>query len=147
MQVTQYIMGALEAINSSYWAGDGACYEWDPDTNAWSELTSLPEGTERGAALTMAYEDVIWVVGGVVSLIPGPGNPHHTVANVSAYNTSSGSWIDLPAAAANLPEARDHATGGIVGSRLWLAGGRINGQINSKFRSVTIARPRMLTCF
>lgn len=125
-------MGALEALNSSYWEGDGACYVLDPTTNEWSNLTTLPAGTERGAALTVAKDDVIWVVGGVISLVPGPLNPHHTVANVSAFNLTSGTWLDLPAAAANLPEARDHATGGLVGSRIWLAGGRINGQINMR---------------
>lgn len=127
-----YIVGALQALNSSYWAGDGASYEWDPETNAWTNLTVLPAGTERGAALTVAHEGVIWVVGGVVSLIPGPGNPHHTVANVSAFNLTSRSWVELPAGAANLPEPRDHATGGVAGGRLWLAGGRINGQVNMR---------------
>lgn len=72
------------------------------------------------------------MAGGVRTLVPGVGGYHLTTYNVTAYNVTSGTFLDLPEAAASLPEARDHSTGGIVGNKFFVAGGRINGQPNMR---------------
>lgn len=95
--------------------------------------TTLPSTTFRGASITAVHNDeIIWLAGGVKILVPGVGGYQLSTANVTAYNVTSDSFLDLPAAAANLPEARDHAVGGIINNKFWISGGRIDGQPNMR---------------
>ncbi len=54
----------------------------------------------------------------------GPGGVQDTVDPVSSYDLTTGCWELLP----RLPGARDHAGGAVVGSVLYVVGGRDRGQ-------------------
>ncbi|CAN8097691.1 unnamed protein product [Discula destructiva] len=126
-------LGGLH-VETDAWHGISDMTVYDPETDVWTNLTTtLPTNTGRGACVTAVQdEEVIWMAGGVRTLVPGVGGYHLSTYNVTAYNVTSGTFLDLPEAAASLPEARDHAVGGIVGTRFFVAGGRINGQPNMR---------------
>lgn len=127
-----YSLGGLQVLPDA-WHGIGNMFVYDPQTDVWTNLTTtLPDDTFRGASVTAVKDDVIWMAGGVRLLVPGVGGYHVSTYNVTAYNVTSGAFLDLPEAAASLPEARDHGVGGIVGNKLFYAGGRINGQPNMR---------------
>src|SRR5262249_18258841 len=77
---TIYIVGALE-LN---FVPIGDVYAWNPQTDAsWATKTSMPAGSERGAAAVGVIGDVIYVAG---------GNRGNSVSTFSAYSTTSDSW-------------------------------------------------------
>ncbi|KAE9578433.1 hypothetical protein CGMCC3_g5602 [Colletotrichum fructicola] len=100
------------------------CYEYDPVTNKWTELPSMPEGTERGSSILGAYGDKIIVAGGISLLELGADGLQETVDTVSSYNIKTQEWETLP----NLPEGREHAGGGVVGNSFYVVGGRFRSQ-------------------
>ena len=119
-----YVIGALEGGAS--WEAIPDTYVYAPATDAWSELQAMPAGTERGSAAVGVRGTTIYLAGGMRTLTPGPGGLHDTVATVTAYDTATDSWSQLP----DLPEARDHVGGAVVGDTLHVLGGRDRGQDN-----------------
>jgi len=83
----------------------------------------MPASEARGSAAAVAYNNTIYLAGGI------PSSGGRTVDTVSAYHISSNTWISnsLPEVARRLPEARDHAGYAIVGSKFYVLGGRANG--------------------
>lgn len=124
-----YLLGGLvdgSPLNDSInWVASGLCYMYDPISDAWTPLENMPPGTERGSAVTGLYNEMIYLAGGMTIL---QNTYQDAVSTVTAFNTSSGSWQRLPAAAANIPSPRQHATGGVVGNVLYVLGGRWLGQ-------------------
>lgn len=116
-----YLLGGLADIDG-IWKGVPDAWVWDPETDSWRNLEPFPAGTERGSAAVAVVGDVIYLAGGQRSLALVPGGLHDTVDTVSAYDTSSGKWTLLPNMA--LPEPRDHAGSAVVGTRLFVTGGR-----------------------
>ncbi len=81
-----FVLGTL----GSGFDADGAGWRYDPDADRWSSVPSMPGGTERGAALTLATDDRIWVVGGYRG---------GAVAEVSAYDPLAETWTAGPSRA------------------------------------------------
>lgn len=115
-----YLLGGL--TGAWPWPPSGASAVYNPDTNTWRALASIPAGLERGSAATAVHNGIIYLVGGLAA---GPGP---TVDSVIAYNVTADAWITtLPAAAAKLPEGRDHMAYAQLGSQLFVLGGRKDG--------------------
>ncbi|HLL69266.1 MAG TPA: kelch repeat-containing protein [Micromonosporaceae bacterium] len=119
-----YVLGALSGGAS--WQALRNSYVYDPATDRWSALTPMPAGIERGSAAVGVYGNTVYLAGGMRTLTPGPGGLQDTVALVHSYNVTTGRWRALP----DLPEARDHVGGAVVGRTLYVVGGRDRGQVN-----------------
>jgi N-acetylneuraminic acid mutarotase len=109
-----YVLGAL-VENSFREIGD--VYLYDPGTNGWTQLSSMPPGTERGAGAAAAIGNKIYLVGGIRGGV--------SVADFSAYDTATGTWEILP----SVGEPRDHLVAGVVGGKFYAIGGRNNGAL------------------
>jgi N-acetylneuraminic acid mutarotase len=118
--------GALSPGEYINWVATTGSFLYDPATETWSELAPMPNGTERGSAIVGVHNDIIYLAGGMTVL----QNYQDSLTTVNAFNTTSGSWIRLPPAAANIPEGRQHGTGGVIGNKFYVVGGRWFGQMN-----------------
>ncbi len=110
-----YVVGALVGTQ---FAALGDVYRYDPGTNAWTQLTSMPPGTQRGAGAAAVIGTKIYVAGGY---------RQGSVADFSAYDTATDTWEILP----SLSELRDHLVGGAVGDKIYAIGGRRNGALRA----------------
>lgn len=107
---TIYVVGSMQGTS---FTAIGDVWSWKPATEtAWTVKTSMPAGSERGAAVAGAIAGKIYVAGGL------RGGAQTTL---SAYDIAGDSWdTALPA----LSVARDHGCGGAVGGKLYVIGGR-----------------------
>jgi N-acetylneuraminic acid mutarotase len=110
--------GAGLSIN---WVASGDSFAYDTNIGTWSQLPTMPPGTEKGSAVTVAHGSVIYLAGGMTTLTPGAQD---AVNSVITFDTSSNTWQRLPAGAAELPESRQHSAGGVLGTTLVVAAGR-----------------------
>ncbi|PYI16244.1 galactose oxidase [Aspergillus violaceofuscus CBS 115571] len=129
-----YLLGGLVETPLSpgmtmNWVATRACYVYDPAVDAWSEIVSMPSGTEKGSAVVGVHGEMIYLAGGMTVLQTGYQD---AVTSVIALNTTSGSWQRLDAAAAELPESRQHAAGAVIGDSFYVVGGRRYGQLYHK---------------
>ena len=108
----------LASVN---WVASGESHVYDPISNAWTQLNPMPNGTERGSAVTGVHEEMIYLAGGMTIL---SSTYQDSLTMVTAFNTTSGEWQRLPAAAADIPEGRQHAVGSVIGSTFYVIGGR-----------------------
>ncbi|KAJ4286083.1 hypothetical protein N0V90_013432 [Kalmusia sp. IMI 367209] len=99
------------------WIATGKSYVYDLASDAWSELPSMPNGTERGSAVLGIYGEMIYVAGGMTVLNL---DYQDAITTVTAFNTTSLEWQRVPSAAANIPEGRQHAAGTIVGDMFYV---------------------------
>lgn len=76
------------------------------------------------------HGDLVFLAGGMRTLLPRPGGEQDTVNTVLAYNTTSDTWVNVPKAAAHIPEGRDHAAGAVIEDTFYILGGRNRGQHN-----------------
>ncbi|KAI3557743.1 hypothetical protein CABS01_07863 [Colletotrichum abscissum] len=117
-----YILGGLSG--GAAFRALPNCYEYDPATNTWTELPSMPNGTERGSSILGVTGDRIIVAGGISLLELGEDGLQETVDTVSSYNFITKEWESLP----SLPEGREHAGGGVIGNNFYVVGGRFRSQ-------------------
>ncbi|KAJ4412453.1 hypothetical protein N0V82_008808 [Gnomoniopsis sp. IMI 355080] len=134
-----YLLGGLVFTptgqsDQGSWVAIADAWVYDPFTDNWTVLEGTPEPLARGASVVGVYGSRIYIAGGLqlLDLLPVTG-VQDSVANVTAFDTTSGAWVtDLPVAAQQLPEARDHAVGAVVGSTFYVIGGRNRGQTEVK---------------
>lgn len=122
------VEGALSPGISMNWVASKACHAYDLSTDIWTELPPMPNGTERGSAIVGVHGEMIYLAGGMTVLQTGYQD---AVDSVIAFNTASSEWQRLLAAAAELPESRQHAAGSVVGDTFYVVGGRRYGQLNT----------------
>lgn len=127
-----YVLGGLAKSNEETptWRAVPNSWVYEPSTDSWSELPGMPEGQARGSAAVGVYDSKVFLAGGLSELIPGA--TQQTVAGVSIFDTTTRSWIQVPELAKTLPQGRDHAGVGVVGQKMYVLGGRINGQNNTR---------------
>ncbi|PVH99562.1 galactose oxidase [Periconia macrospinosa] len=115
------------------WRGVKDVYVYAPESDVWETLnsSSSPFPTPRGSAAVGTYNSIIYLAGGLTALAFTPPTQNSSKI-VSAFNTSSQAWIDLPPLARTLPEERDHAASAVIGSKFYILGGRAFGQENVK---------------
>ncbi|KAK7188762.1 hypothetical protein DPSP01_005664 [Paraphaeosphaeria sporulosa] len=121
-----YLLGGLVDTQSpptaeADWIATGKSYVYDLIANAWTEVASMPPGTERGSAVVGVHGDMIYVAGGMTVLNFVVQDASSTV---TAFNTTSLQWQRVPSVAANMPEGRQHAAGAVVEDTLYVVGGR-----------------------
>ncbi|KAF4992806.1 hypothetical protein FGRMN_6908 [Fusarium graminum] len=127
-----YLLGGLSTLDNGAWRAFPSSWVYNPDLDEWTELDPLPEGEERGSAAVGVHGSIIYMAGGLSILELTPGGGQGTVDVVSAFDTKTSKWLDLPEAARKLPEGRDHAGVSVVKNKLYVLGGRIRGQRNVK---------------
>ena len=86
--------------------------DYDPATNAWTRVRGLPEPIADGA--TAVDGSNIWLVGGFLNDVPGPGSRH-----VWKYDTRTNTYARGP----DLPAVRGSGFAAIVGRTLHFIGG------------------------
>jgi N-acetylneuraminic acid mutarotase len=126
-----YFLGGLSVAADGAWRAFSESWAYDPSADSWTELSPVPEEAARGSAAMGVVGSTVFMAGGMRTLEPiGVEGEQDTVDFVSAYETTSDTWVALPDAAAVLPEGRDHAGAAIVGGKLYVLGGRTCGQYN-----------------
>ena len=88
---------------------------YDPGADAWTKGQEIPEDRRRGAAACVLYGDKLYLVGGNTN-----GHFNGFVPWLDSLDLKTGEWIRLPDA----PHARDHFQAGLVGGKIFAAGGR-----------------------
>lgn len=105
---TLYLLGGLTdgpaAAAGINWVAAKESYAYDLATDSWTELSPMPNGTEKGSAVTGVYGDIIYLAGGMTTL----SSSQDAVDSVITYNTTSDEWVRLDAGPAELPESRQH---------------------------------------
>lgn len=128
-----YLLGGLKPAPDGTWRAVAESWVYDPATDAWTPLEPVPADVKRGSAAMGVHNEMIYLAGGMRVLDPsGETGEQDTVDFVSAFNTTSRSWVDVPSAAAKIPEGRDHSAYSVVGHRFYVLGGRNRGQRNVK---------------
>ncbi|HEX5940273.1 MAG TPA: kelch repeat-containing protein, partial [Dehalococcoidia bacterium] len=109
-----YVVG----FETGPFVGDGRVFEYDPAADSWTQKTSMPAGTERGASGVAVIDDLIYVAGGF--------RDGAAVSDFSRYDPAADAWEELP----DLPSNLDHLTAGAIDGIFYTAGGRA-GSIQS----------------
>jgi hypothetical protein len=104
-----FYVGGLQSFPSPH-VGTVSIYDFAADE--FSSGEPMPESRARGAGGVAVYDGKIYVAGG---LHDGTSVPWFDV-----YDPVANSWTELP----DMPRARDHAQAAIVGTRLYMIGGR-----------------------
>lgn len=114
-----FVLGSLSAgVN---WTALPESYVYTSGNDSWTALAPMPEGTARGASAIGVYDDTVYLAGGQLYLEIVPPYQQPGLDLVSSYNTTSNTWnTALP----NLPQARQHVSGTVVGSTFYVIGGR-----------------------
>jgi N-acetylneuraminic acid mutarotase len=95
---TIYLLGGLDGSGNA----QGAAWSIDTtaSTPAWTPLTSMPAGSERGGAVVLLAQPRVYLLGGLSSV--------GALASVIYYDTTVGTWgSDIPP----LPAPRAYAAG------------------------------------
>lgn len=90
-------------------------YIFNIEKNEWRKGPSIPEARRRGAAGAFVYKNKIYMICGEVD-----GHWEGTQAWFDEYDPKTDTWKTLPDA----PHVRDHVGASVVGSKLYIAGGR-----------------------
>jgi N-acetylneuraminic acid mutarotase len=129
-----YILGGLVEVNDTRgraWRAVPDCWSYDVSTDIWTSLPSaLPAGEARGSAAVGVHGDKIYLAGGMTDLELYGAAAQKSVAVLSVYDTGTHSWVRIPEAAKCMPAPRDHAGAAVVGGKMYVLGGRDNGQGN-----------------
>ena len=119
-----YVLGGMTGAT---WAGTSQCWAYDPTTDRWSAIASMPSSEARGSAVVGVHNKTIWLASGKA------GSGGESLTTVSAFDTAAGEWReDIPAAAKTIPEGRDHGGGGIIGDKFYQVGGSLGAISNRK---------------
>lgn len=91
--------------------GDGSSYAYDPKTDAWSEVTPMPPGTERGASCVTVYQGKVYLFGGTNDI---------ALPDASTYDPATDQWDTLPF----LPANRHHCVAAALNDKIYIVSGR-----------------------
>jgi N-acetylneuraminic acid mutarotase len=109
-----YVIGAMTG-NYPHEVPLPDVHVYNPVNDQWSVGAEIPAGRRRGSAGVVAYNDKIYVVGGIQD-----GHSSGTVAWFDEFDPATGQWTTLPDA----PHVRDHFHAAVVNGKLYAAGGR-----------------------
>lgn len=102
---------------------------YDPKSDVWSWGATIPADRRRGSAGAVVYDGKLVLVCGITN-----GHTDGWVRWCDTYDFKTGEWSVLPDA----PRARDHFAAGIVGAKLYAAGGRRSSAITKQVFDLTI---------
>ncbi|MFC1545778.1 Kelch repeat-containing protein, partial [Gemmatimonadota bacterium] len=89
----------------------GALQAYDPVTDSWEVLTSLPTTTDRGRAFGV-IDGKLYVAGGEV-------NSNSSARNLEVYDPHTDVW----SSGADMPTGRNSAIAGVIDGKLYVVGG------------------------
>lgn len=129
-----YVLGGLADLGEAEpaWRAVGDAFVYSPSADTWTRVPSLPADEARGSAAVGVYGSRIVLAGGMTDLELSGNRTQNTVAVVSVFDTESRKWEAVGQAARCLPESRDHAAAAVVEGRMYVLGGREQGQENVK---------------
>lgn len=116
-----WVMGAFGDNVFPKEAPSNYTYIYDPAHDVWIAGPPMPETRRRGSAALVAYNDQLYLAGGITN-----GHKSGTIPWLDRYDPRTGSWVQL----ADAPNARDHFAGVVVGSKLYCIGGRFTDTPN-----------------
>jgi N-acetylneuraminic acid mutarotase len=111
------IGGQTEASGETY---VDTVYELDTQNGTWVEKAKMP--TKRSAGVALVHDGLIYVAGG------RPPRGH----DFAVYDPAADKWKTLP----DLPTARNHIAGGVIGGHIHVVGGRLGGGFRSELTAV-----------
>ena len=109
-----YVMGGFEPSGAT----SAATERYDIERDRWRRVADMPVALNHAAAV--AYRGRVYVLGGYSS----PTGLNQEVATLYRYNPGRDRWRRLPSA----PTARGALAAGVIGGRLYAAGGAAGGQ-------------------
>ncbi|CAG5179331.1 uncharacterized protein ALTATR162_LOCUS9156 [Alternaria atra] len=130
-----YVLGGLAETGEPgegkrVWDAVPGSWVYDPITDLWETVPGIPAGEERGSASVGTYQSQIYLAGGMSELELFENGTQNSVSVVSVFDTDTRTWLSVPEAAKYIPEARDHAGAAVIGSKMYVLGGRDSGQEN-----------------
>jgi N-acetylneuraminic acid mutarotase len=128
-----YLLGGLAEDENELgrtWQAVPDSSVYDPKTNKWTSIPGVPKGEERGSGGMGVYKNRIYVAGGMKNLDLYANGTQGTIASVIIFDTVTQTWLDVPKEAKQLPQGRDHAGAAVVGSKMYILGGRFRGRTN-----------------
>jgi N-acetylneuraminic acid mutarotase len=129
-----YVLGGLADLNepAPAWRAVNDSFVYTPSIGLWETLPEMRPSVARGSAAVGVYGSMIVLAGGMTDLELSGARAQNSVDDVSIFDTQKKRWLDLPRWARRLPEARDHAGGAVVSGKMYVLGGRNQGQENVK---------------
>jgi N-acetylneuraminic acid mutarotase len=113
----------------------GATEEYDPATNSWRERSPMP--TPRNHAAIGVVDGKIYVIGGRVGAAFIA--PSTSISVVEEYDPASDTWSPP---LARMPTARSALAAGVIGGRIFIAGGEFQDPtMMATFRAVEAYNP------
>jgi hypothetical protein len=109
-----YVMGGFEPSGAT----SAATERYDIERDRWRRVADMPVALNHAAAV--AYRGRVYVLGGYSS----PTGLNQEVATLYRYNPERDRWRRLPSA----PTARGALAAGVIGGRLYAAGGAAGGR-------------------
>ncbi|KZM21252.1 uncharacterized protein EKO05_0011512 [Ascochyta rabiei] len=128
-----YVLGGLaDHETPPAWRSASDSFVYSTHTQKWSGIPGLRTGEARGSAAVGVYKDQMILAGGMTDLELFENGTQASVAVVSIFDTTLKRWLDLPRRAKYMPEGRDHAGAAVVDGKMYVLGGRNQGQENVK---------------
>ena len=124
-----YVMGGLTTTaDPTFWQATGSCFMYDPSSNKWTTVATMPKGREIGSASVGVRGTTIYLAGGLSNTSLTPADEEGTVGIFTSFCTQTKKFTTLP----NMPAGRDHAGVGLIDNNLYVLGGRYGGHNNTK---------------
>lgn len=121
-----YVLGGITFTNKK-WDSIGDCFRYDPESNRWDTIASMPPGTGRGSAAVGVFGKKIYLAGGIQTPQSAPridGVNRIAVTTVQSYDTVSEQWTAFPNLSVATGEGRDHGGGAVINATFYVMGGR-----------------------
>jgi N-acetylneuraminic acid mutarotase len=106
-----YAIGGQHGRNEDT-GNQASVHVYDPATNAWKAVKSLPTARSHLGSSTVVVNGSIWVISGITQ-------GRQTLRDVTRYDPGSNAWTQIQA----LPSARKAPVAALLGTRLFVATG------------------------
>jgi N-acetylneuraminic acid mutarotase len=93
-------------------------WAYNPATDNWVQGPAVPTTRKRGSAGLVVYNDKFYVIAGNTD-----GHDGGFIPWFDEFDPATGVWTTLT----DVPKARDHFHAGVIGDKLYVAGGRQSG--------------------
>ncbi|QNF34068.1 choice-of-anchor D domain-containing protein [Adhaeribacter swui] len=104
-------------------------YIYNPVTDKWVNGPTIPQARRRGSAGVAVYNNKIYIVSGILD-----GHWNGWVNWFDEYDPATNTWKTLP----NAPRARDHFHAVVIGTKLYVTGGRRSSASTGQTFALTV---------
>ncbi len=91
---------------------DGRIFQLQDGASTWTARGQMPQTRSRASSVTVVHDGAIYLVGGLRNV--------GAVAHADRFDPATGQWRTL----APVSRVLDHAVGGVIDAKLYIAGGR-----------------------